>query len=241
MIPLWDDNSQERTKPFVNYTLIIVNLLVFFRQLADPNPAQFIREWAVIPSQINTMHHWENLLSSIFMHGGWMHLLGNMLFLWVFGDNVEDRVGHKHYAMFYLACGIAASFAQVMVAPESTMPLLGASGAISGVLAAYLIMFPRNHVKVLVFARFLTEMPAYVMIGVWGAIQLVSGAVMASHMATHGGTAYGAHIGGFAAGALLTAVMPKQPIPAALPAPPPPPKANATAAASSPTAAQPDN
>jgi membrane associated rhomboid family serine protease len=237
MIPLWDDNSQERTKPFVNYTLIALNLLVFVRELSDPHVQSFIHQWAVIPADISHLRNLDTLFSSMFLHGGWMHLLGNMLFLWVFGDNVEDRVGHRNYALFYLTSGIAACIAQVLLAPDSLVPLVGASGAISGVLAAYLIMFPKNHVKVLILARFLTQVPAYVMIGGWGIIQLASGIVSASHMATHGGVAYGAHVGGFAAGALLTALMPKVP-PAALPVAAVHKAAQAAAAGSSPNQAQ---
>lgn len=219
MIPLWDDNSQERTKPYVNYALIVLNFLVFFRELAHPNLPVFVRDWAAIPAAITSFRHLETLFTSMFMHSGWIHLLGNMLFLWVFGDNVEDRVGHRHYAYFYLACGLAASIAQVLLAPGSTIPLLGASGAIAGVLAAYLILFPKNHVKVLILARVFTEVPAWVMIGIWGVMQLASGVVMASTMATHGGVAYGAHIGGFTAGALLTSVMPKSRAEIAIPSP----------------------
>lgn len=219
MIPLWDDNSEERNKPYVNYALIILNVLVFLRELSDRNVQAFIRTWAAIPAEIHEFRHLETLFTSMFLHGGWMHLLGNMLFLWVFGDNVEDRVGHRHYAYFYLACGVAGSVAQIVLAPGSTIPLVGASGAISGVLAAYLIMFPKNHVKVLILARVFTQVPAWVMIGTWGVMQLASGVVLASTMATHGGVAYAAHIGGFAAGALLTSLMPKQAQPAPAPIP----------------------
>jgi len=137
------------------------------------------------------------------MHGGWVHLAGNMLYLWIFGDNVEDRFGHAKFAFFYLLCGIAATFAQVVVNAGSNVPNLGASGAIAGVLAAYIILFPRGQVKVLM-GRGVVPMPALVVIGLWIVLQFISGIGSISQTAETGGVAYMAHIGGFVAGLVLT-------------------------------------
>jgi membrane associated rhomboid family serine protease len=137
------------------------------------------------------------------MHGGWLHLGGNMLYLWIFGDNVEDRFGHAKFALFYLLCGIAATFAQVLVNAGSNIPNLGASGAIAGVLGAYLILFPKGQVKVLM-GRGVVPMPALVVIGLWIVLQFISGFGAITQSAETGGVAYMAHIGGFVAGLVLT-------------------------------------
>jgi membrane associated rhomboid family serine protease len=139
----------------------------------------------------------------MFMHGGWLHLGGNMLYLWIFGDNVEDRFGHAKFALFYLLCGIAATFAQVLVNAGSNIPNLGASGAIAGVLGAYLILFPKGQVKVLM-GRGLVPMPALMVIGLWIVLQFISGIGSITQSAETGGIAYMAHIGGFVAGLVLT-------------------------------------
>ena len=143
------------------------------------------------------------VFTSMFMHGGWLHLGGNMLYLWIFGDNVEDRFGHAKFALFYLLCGIAATFAQVLVNSGSNIPNLGASGAIAGVLGAYLILFPKGQVKVLM-GRGVVPMPALVVIGLWIVLQFVSGIGSITQSAETGGVAYMAHIGGFVAGLVLT-------------------------------------
>src|SRR6185503_5457971 len=143
------------------------------------------------------------LFTSMFMHAGWLHLLGNMLYLWIFGDNVEDRFGHVKFTIFYLLCGIAATFAQLAFSTDSNIPNLGASGAIAGVLGGYLLLFPRSRVNVLM-GRGVIPMPALVVIGLWIVIQLVSGVGSISERADTGGVAYMAHIGGFIAGFVLT-------------------------------------
>jgi len=143
------------------------------------------------------------VFTSMFMHGGWLHLGGNMLYLWIFGDNVEDRFGHAKFALFYLLCGIAATFAQVLVNSGSNIPNLGASGAIAGVLGAYLILFPKGQVKVLM-GRGVVPMPALIVIGLWIVLQFISGIGSITQSAETGGVAYMAHIGGFVAGLVLT-------------------------------------
>jgi len=148
------------------------------------------------------------LLTAMFMHGGWMHILGNMLYLWIFGDNIEDNFGHGKFVIFYLICGFAASFAQIAAAPSSPIPSLGASGAIAGVLGAYLVMFPRNRVRNLLFLGFFfttIELPAIIVLGFWIVIQIISQYTASfSHTAESGGVAYMAHIGGFVTGLLLS-------------------------------------
>jgi membrane associated rhomboid family serine protease len=143
------------------------------------------------------------LVTSMFLHAGWAHLLGNMLFLFIFGDNVEDAFGHLRFLFFYLFCGIAAALSQIYLAPSSSVPSVGASGAISGVLAAYVVMFRNNPVRVLL-GIFPAVVPAYVMIGVWIALQFLNGAASLGNTQQSGGVAYGAHVGGFLAGLLLT-------------------------------------
>jgi membrane associated rhomboid family serine protease len=143
------------------------------------------------------------IFSSMFMHGGFMHLLGNMLYLWIFGDNVEDRMGHSKFLIFYLLCGVAATLAQVMMTSNSAIPNLGASGAISGVLAAYLVLFPRRQVRVLL-GYSVVALPALMVIGLWFVLQFMSGIGSYSETADTGGVAYMAHIGGFIAGFILT-------------------------------------
>jgi membrane associated rhomboid family serine protease len=142
----------------------------------------------------------------MFMHAGWVHLLGNMLYLWIFGDNVEDNFGHVKFLIFYLLCGVAATFAQVMMSANSTVPNLGASGAIAGVLGAYILLFPKGQVRVLM-GRGVIPVPALVVIGLWIVLQLVSGVGAISNTAQTGGVAYMAHIGGFFAGLILTFVL----------------------------------
>jgi membrane associated rhomboid family serine protease len=148
------------------------------------------------------------LLTAMFMHGGWMHIIGNMLYLWIFGDNIEDNFGHGKFAIFYLVCGLAASFAQIAVDPRSVVPSLGASGAIAGVLGAYLVMFPRNRVRNIVFLGFFIttiELPAIVVLGFWIVLQIFSQYTASFSPSTHsGGVAYMAHIGGFVTGLLLS-------------------------------------
>ena len=203
MFPIGDDDSTERTVPFVTYALIALNLLFFFVELNGGDP--FIQRWAVVPRRLteNPSGDFITVFTSMFMHGGWLHLGGNMLYLWIFGDNVEDRLGHGKFAVFYLLCGIAATLAQVVVSAGSTVPNLGASGAIAGVLAAYLILFPRGQVRVLM-GRGVVPMPALVVIGMWIVLQFINGIGSITQSAETGGVAYMAHIGGFVAGLALT-------------------------------------
>jgi membrane associated rhomboid family serine protease len=205
MLPIGDDNSSERTVPLVTYALIALNILFFFVELSGGDP--FIRRYAFVPSRF--MAHpsagLPTLFTSMFMHGGWLHLGGNMLYLWIFGDNVEDRLGHGVFTVFYVLCGLAATFAQLMVGPGSPVPNLGASGAIAGVLGAYILMFPQGRVRVLQGQQ-VVQMPALIVIGFWIVLQLFSQVGSISSAADRGGVAYMAHIGGFVAGCVLTLV-----------------------------------
>jgi membrane associated rhomboid family serine protease len=202
LFPIGDDNSSRRTLPVVTYALIALNVLVFFIELNQGVP--FIRKWAVVPRQLvaNPSAEIPTIFTSMFMHAGWMHLLGNMLFLWIFGDNVEERLGRARFLIFYLACGIAATLAQVAVSAESSIPNLGASGAIAGVLAGYLVLIPKGRVRVLMGAR-VVSLPALVVIGLWIVLQLISGVSSFTQPGQTGGIAYMAHIGGFVAGLAL--------------------------------------
>jgi membrane associated rhomboid family serine protease len=206
MFPIGDDNTQERTFPVVTYVLIALNVLFFLVELSGGD--QFIKQWAFIPARFSAAPASAaiTILTSMFMHGGWMHLFGNMLFLWIFGDNVEDRFGHVQFLFFYLLVGLAATLAQFALAPHSTLPNVGASGAIAGVLGAYILMFPQSRVNVLL-GRQIVAMPAIIVLGMWIALQLFSGMGSIAHTnetADAGGVAYMAHIGGFFAGFLLT-------------------------------------
>ncbi|HSE25175.1 MAG TPA: rhomboid family intramembrane serine protease [Pyrinomonadaceae bacterium] len=203
MFPIGDDDSAERSVPIVTYVLIVLNVLFFFVELSGGEP--FIERWSVVPRRLtqNPGADFITVFTSMFMHGGWLHLGGNMLYLWIFGDNVEDRFGHAKFALFYLLCGIAATVAQVVVSAGSSVPNLGASGAIAGVLAAYIILFPRGQVKVLM-GRAVVPMPALVVIGLWIVLQFINGVGSITQSAETGGVAYMAHIGGFVAGLVLT-------------------------------------
>ena len=203
MFPIGDDASTRRTVPLVTYVLIALNVLVFFLELNGGDP--FIERWSVVPRRLtqNPGGDFITIFTSMFMHGGWLHLAGNMLYLWIFGDNVEDRLGHAKFTAFYLLCGIAATVAQVAVSAGSNVPNLGASGAIAGVLGAYLILFPRGNVRVLM-GRSVVPMPALMVIGMWIVLQFINGVGSITQSAETGGVAYMAHIGGFVAGLGLT-------------------------------------
>ena len=205
MIPLGDDNSARRITPIVTYALIALNALVFLLELN--NGEAFIQRWAFVPSRFlaDPVGDLPTLFTSMFMHAGWLHLLSNMLYLWIFGDNVEDRFGHGLFTVFYILCGLGATFAQLAISAGSSIPNLGASGAIAGVLGAYILMFPRSGVNVLL-GRVVTRMSALVVIGLWIVLQIFSqiGAFTASSQTEGGGVAYMAHIGGFFAGVILT-------------------------------------
>ena len=194
------------TAPVVVYTLIALNVAFFFAELGGGD--SFIVRWAFVPRRFlaDPAGGFVTVFTSMFMHGGWMHLGGNMLYLWIFGDNVEDRFGHVKFLVFYLLCGIAATFAQMAFNPGSNVPNVGASGAIAGVLGGYILLFPGTRVRVLL-GRSVVPMPALVVIGLWIVLQLVSGIGSIAPAEDTGGIAYMAHIGGFAAGFVLTLIL----------------------------------
>jgi membrane associated rhomboid family serine protease len=238
IFPISDDNTDRTTAPIVNYTLIAINILVFvfLQQLGTAD--RFTYAFSTVPEEIvsgrdirtpdRVVEHpvtgqevlvpglqptplsvYLTLITSMFMHGGIAHIFGNMLFLYIFGDNLEHTMGHVRYAIFYLVCGIIASLAHVVTTvmfagdPSSLLiPSLGASGAISGVLGGYILLHPKRRVTVILF-RFLTDVPAYVAIGIWFAFQLISGLGILGGGSQQGGVAYAAHIGGFIAGLAL--------------------------------------
>lgn len=218
MIPIGDENRGGRLTPVVTYAIIAINVLVFFYQLSlsGPELQQFIFTYGAIPYELthNVALHpplpipvYLTVITSMFIHGGWLHILGNMLFLWIFGDNVEDVMGHVKYLIFYLLGGIAAAVGQTLIDPNNTIPMVGASGAIAAVMAAYLVSFPKNLVRVLVFLGFFVtvfRIPAIIMIGIWFLLQFITG-VASLGVATEqtGGVAFWAHIGGFIVGLLL--------------------------------------
>jgi membrane associated rhomboid family serine protease len=203
MFPIGDDDSARRTFPVVTYALIALNVLFFFVELVGGDT--FIMKWAFVPSRFlaNPFGDFLTLFSSMFMHAGWVHLGGNMLYLWIFGDNVEDRFGHIKFTIFYLLCGLAATFAQLAFSMGSNLPNLGASGAIAGVLGAYVLLFPQGKVRVLQGQR-LIQVSALIVIGLWIVLQFFSGIGSITDAANTGGVAYVAHIGGFIAGFVLT-------------------------------------
>jgi membrane associated rhomboid family serine protease len=209
MIPLRDTQPSYST-PFVTIAIIVANIMVFLHQVSlDPYELNhFIARYAIVPDRFQ----YSDLLTSAFMHGGWMHLIGNMWFLWIYGDNVEDVLGHAKYFLFYLLCAIAAGLVHVMLAPYSRVPTLGASGAIAGVMGAYLIKFPHSRIITLVpiFIFFTTfEIPAVVMLLYWFALQIFSGvgSIGYSNVSKGGGVAWFAHVGGFVAGMMLIYVL----------------------------------
>ena len=204
MLPIGDDNTSRRSVPMATYVLVILNVLVFFVELNSGNA--FIERWSVVPRRLlaNPGNDFLTVFTAMFMHGGWLHLLGNMLYLWIFGDNVEDSFGSSRFMVFYLLCGIGATLAQVAADPRSNVPNLGASGAIAGVLASYLVMFPNQRVRVLL-GYVVIPMPALIVIGFWFVLQLLSVGSITSAGQT-GGVAYMAHIGGFVTGLILTSV-----------------------------------
>jgi len=236
VLPLWDDNSDRTIFPAINYAIIALNILVFvFLQGLGTND-QFTYSFSTVPAEILSGHDivtpahvvaymgqrivipglgptpgsvYLTLFTSMFMHGGFAHIGGNMLFLWIFGDNIEDRLGHLKYLIFYLLCGVIAGLSHVFATgvfatSENALlvPSLGASGAISGVLGAYILLHPKRRIMVINF-WFLTTMPAYLVIGIWFAFQLINGLGMLGVGSQQGGVAYAAHIGGFLAGLVL--------------------------------------
>jgi len=216
MLPIGDDDSDRRFAPLINYVLIAINVLVFVFLQGMGGNEKFTYAFSTVPAEILTgkditsgvleptpISVYFTLITSMFMHGGWAHLLGNMLFLWVFGDNIENRIGHVRYLIFYLVCGIIASLSHVFVSgSDSLTPSLGASGAISGVLGGYLLLFPSRRVRV-IMGRGITTVPAFVALGIWIVFQVISQLGVLGGDQGGGGVAYAAHIGGFIAGLAL--------------------------------------
>ena len=202
MIPL-RDVIPSRTTPVVTILVIALNALVFLYELSLGPRAQvaFVQFFGVVPAALEPA----TLVTSMFLHGGWLHVLGNMLYLWIFGDNVEDRLGHGRFAVFYLMCGLAAALAQTVMSPHSIVPMVGASGAIAGIMGAYFVMFPRSRVLTLiplVIFWEVIELPAIFFLGFWFLMQLASGVgSLSAATQSAGGVAFWAHVAGFAAGA----------------------------------------
>jgi membrane associated rhomboid family serine protease len=210
MIPL-RDVIPTRTTPVVTVGLIALNIAFFlYEQTLGPRGLDsFVRTWGLVPVDFA----WDRVVTSMFLHGGWGHIVGNMLYLWIFGDNVEDRLGHVRFVIFYLLCGTAAALAQTFINSDSSIPMIGASGAISGVLGAYLLLFPHSRVLTLIPIIFfiqIVEVPAIVLLGLWFLMQIFSGVGSLGNQADVGGIAFWAHIAGFAAGLLLVNIL-KQP------------------------------
>lgn len=209
MFPIGDENRGMRSRPYVTWGLIALNIIIFLYQLtlSKPDLEQFFSDWGTVPSYISNGDQLYTLITCMFLHGGWLHIGGNMLFLWVFGDNIEDTMGHGRFLAFYLLCGIAASALQVVIDTQSTTPMIGASGAISGVLAAYLLLYPQGKIRTLLIigVPIMVLIPAWGMIGYWIVIQFINGlaSLGPTTAETKGGVAYFAHIGGFLAGAAL--------------------------------------
>lgn len=225
MFPL-RDRLPSRTTPFVTWLLIAANVLAFLYELAMLEAAgdRFVLTWGFVPQlfALDPAGQAITVFSAMFLHGGWLHLAGNMLFLWIFGDNVEDRLGHFRYLTFYLVAGAAAAAAQFLVDPGAHVPMVGASGAIAGVLGAYVLLYPRVRVLVafpiLFFIQFF-ELPAWIVIGEWFLLQLFNGALSLGPRPAGGGVAFFAHIGGFVAGLVMIKLM----APAGRSRPPTPP------------------
>jgi len=207
MFPL-KDTQRSYSTPAVTVLLIAVNVMVFLYEASlDPYTQNyFVAVWGLTPARFHAI----DMFTSMFLHGGWMHLLGNMWFLWIFGDNIEDVLGHGKYLIFYIACGVAAAATHIFFNVDSPLPTVGASGAIAGVMGAYLVKFPHNKVTTLVFFGFLffVDIPAVVMLGYWFLIQVFSGVGSVGYTnLSQGGTAWFAHIGGFIAGMILVRLM----------------------------------
>ena len=202
MIPLSDASRKPENFPIVTAAIIAVNAVVFVMELMGGGA--FVMRWSEVPTTIVAGHHWITILTAMFMHAGWMHIIGNMVFLWAFGPEVEDAMGPLQYLAFYLLSGLAASLAQIALMPHSTTPNLGASGAIAGVMGAFLVTYPRDQIRTLVFFGWFvntTFIPAALLIGLWFVIQLFSQVGSVAGAQSGGGVAYAAHVGGFIFGA----------------------------------------
>jgi len=218
MFPIGDDRIQGGPAPLVTVSLVVLNVLAFFVELSQPSHGalqSFIQAWGVVPREYALardipptipLPFWSTLITSMFLHGSWLHLGGNMLYLWIFGDNLEKMMGHARFLIFYLACGIAAGLTHIFFSGASNIPTVGASGAISGVLGGYLVLFPRNRVRVLTRGG-IVALPAIVVLGFWIVIQLINGIGSLAVTTATGGVAYMAHIGGFVAGLVLVRLM----------------------------------
>jgi membrane associated rhomboid family serine protease len=204
--PIGDVNVERGHPPFLTYLFIAINVIVFVYEasLGTQQQNEFVTKFGSLPAEIMVGKDMYTLVTSIFLHGGWMHLIGNMLFLWVFADNIEATVGHFKFFVFYIVGGIIASYGQAILSPTSTVPCVGASGAISACLGAYLVMFPKSHIKVLFLLFFRTfYVSAIYFLGIWIVQQVVAGyGSLAANTAGEGGVAYFAHIGGFVFGVL---------------------------------------
>lgn len=201
LIPLSDASRRPVRLPVVTAFIIAVNVFVFLLELMRGDA--FVMQWSAIPAQIISGHHWITVLTAMFMHGSWSHIIGNMIFLWAFGPEIEDAMGRGRYLLFYLAGGLVAMLAQILADPHSTVPNLGASGAIAAVMGGFIVTYPRDRIKavlfILVFVR-ITFIPAALLIGFWFLTQLVHAGAVAQVQT--GGVAYVAHVGGFVFGAV---------------------------------------
>jgi membrane associated rhomboid family serine protease len=201
MIPL-RDIIPSRTTPVVTIAVIAINVLVFlYELLLGPAVDAFTLYWGLVPAAFS----WVTVFTSMFLHGGFLHVAGNMLYLWIFGDNVEDRMGHGRFVVFYLLCGVAAALAQTIAAPDSVIPMVGASGAIAGVMGAYFVLYPKSRIVTLIPLLFffqVIEVPAILFLGVWFLMQFLSGlgSIVSVAAGSTGGVAFWAHVAGFVAG-----------------------------------------
>ena len=208
MIPL-RDVIPSRTTPYITITIILLNAMAWLFEISlPPDVLQlFLTVYGVVPAAFHPV----TLITSMFLHGGWMHVIGNMWYLWIFGDNVEDRLGHGRFIFFYLLCGIIAASGQILMDPESTLPTIGASGAIAGVMGAYFVLYPRSRVLTLIPLFFwweIIELPALVLLGFWFLMQLFSaGAIAVTAHTSGGGVAFMAHVAGFVAGMIVVFVL----------------------------------
>jgi membrane associated rhomboid family serine protease len=211
MIPL-RDVIPSRTTPYVTVTIIVLNTLAWLFELSLPHDLlnEFLTVYGVVPAYFS----WPTLITSMFLHGGWMHVIGNMWYLWIFGDNVEDSLGHGRFIVFYLLCGIVAAFGQILIDPTSTLPTIGASGAIAGVMGAYFVLYPHSRVLTLlplIIFWEIVELPAIVLLGFWFLMQLFSAGTIAMTASTGGGgVAFAAHVAGFVFGMVAVFVFRKR-------------------------------
>jgi len=222
MFPVGDDQVAGGPPKLVTTTLVVLNVLVFLFEMSRPSEGalqSLIQAWGVVPREYTTGHDiaptiplpiWSTLITSMFLHGGWLHLGGNMLYLWIFGDNLEKVMGHVRFLVFYLVCGIAAGLSHIAFSGGSAVPTVGASGAISGVLGGYLVLFPHNRVRVLTRGG-IASVPAIFVLGFWIFIQLINGVGSMAQTADTGGVAYLAHVGGFVAGLVLVKFFARRP------------------------------